>query len=194
MKSYVYVISGEHGRQKIGSSDNPAQRIKDLQTGSPFPLKFEFIGEVENNAGGQVEVEAHFTLNQHKAPGGDEWFVVPSDVAITAVMAAAHRLGYRIKPVDTDSIAGKSIALGPPGWHKVVKAAVVIAALLPLGWLLYMFDSGQIHVIALVISALVLIGVVKLVQYGLIELGNSIIRFDRLMHPDDGVKVPLSLD
>jgi predicted GIY-YIG superfamily endonuclease len=35
MKAFVYVISGDHGRQKIGSSDNPRQRIKDLQTGSP---------------------------------------------------------------------------------------------------------------------------------------------------------------
>ena len=45
MKDFVYVISGEQGRRSIGCSDNPRQRLKELQTGSPYPLKFEFIGE-----------------------------------------------------------------------------------------------------------------------------------------------------
>src|SRR5882724_1402206 len=130
---FVYVISGDHGRQKIGSSDNPRQRIKDLQTGSPFPLKFEFIGETENLGGGAIEVEAHFMLAQHRAEG--EWFVVPSDVAITAVMAAAHRLGYRCKPVDVDQIKGATFQIGKPLWHKLLMippGAVMIYLMVPL--------------------------------------------------------------
>ncbi len=114
MRAFVYVISGDHGRQKIGSSDNPRQRIKDLQTGSPYPLKFEFIGETENQNAGAIEVESHFMLNQHRAEG--EWFVVPSDVAITAVMAAAHRLGYRCKPIDIDQVKGAMFQIGTPKW------------------------------------------------------------------------------
>lgn len=108
MKTFVYVISGDHGRQKIGSSDNPARRIKELQTGSPFPLRFEFIGETDNRGGGAVEVNAQWMLREHKAiDGGDEWFVVPPDVAITAVMAAASRLGYKLAPRDPESFVAK---------------------------------------------------------------------------------------
>jgi len=108
MTTFVYVISGDHGRQKIGMTDDPPRRIRELQTGSPYALKFEFVGETENEGAGPVEVEAHFMLNPHKSPGGDEWFTVPPDVAITAVMASAHRLGYRIKPVDPDALKDKS--------------------------------------------------------------------------------------
>lgn len=54
MAAYVYVISGEHGRQKIGVSDEPRRRLAELQTGSPFALKFEFVGEVENGGAGPV--------------------------------------------------------------------------------------------------------------------------------------------
>lgn len=120
MKTYVYVISGDHGRQKIGSSDNPQQRILDLQTGSPYKLRFEFVGETEDGGGGAVEVKAQFMLHEHKAPGGDEWFVVPPDVAITAVMAAAHQVGYRLTPVDIKAVTEKRYQFGrvrtPPAW------------------------------------------------------------------------------
>lgn len=178
MKTFVYVISGEHGRQKIGSSDDPAQRIRSLQTGSPYPLKFEFIGEVENGAGGQVEVEAHFTLHEHKSPGGDEWFVVPSDVAITAVMAAAHRLGYRIKPVDADAIIPRSYAAASkrPWW--------LIALMLPVyGWFAYWIfgisdprlQSGDMLLGTFAIEAIVLIGCIFLLQAIVRVIGYQII-------------------
>lgn len=99
---FVYVISGNHGRQKIGVSDDPRQRIRDLQTGSPFPLKFEFIG-LTDGTGYDIEGEAHFLLHAHRAEG--EWFVVPPEVAITAVMASARRLNHTIRPVDADNLA-----------------------------------------------------------------------------------------
>jgi hypothetical protein len=99
--TFIYVISGDHGRQKIGVSDNPRQRIRELQTGSPFTLKFEFVGQTEGT-GYDIEGEAHFLLHEHRQSG--EWFVVPPEVAITAVMAAARRLGHSIKPVDPDRI------------------------------------------------------------------------------------------
>lgn len=101
MKSFVYVISGEHGRHKIGMSNNPARRLKELQTASAFPLKFEFIGESEDRFAGSIEVRAKWILRDHKAiDGGDEWFVVPPEVAITAVMASAHHYGYKLAPRD----------------------------------------------------------------------------------------------
>ncbi|MBR0693678.1 GIY-YIG nuclease family protein [Bradyrhizobium lablabi] len=158
-KAFIYVISGDHGRQKIGITDNPAQRIKDLQTGSPFPLKFEFVGETIDNVAGPIEVEAHFMLNQYKSPGGDEWFTVPPDVAITAVMAAAHRLGYRVKPVDADAIAPKyppMIGGRPPAWVWVLLSPAIaffgytfFFSLVPL------FQAGAITHTQLALGALV---------------------------------------
>jgi hypothetical protein len=177
MKSFVYVISGD-GRQKIGSSDNPKQRIKDLQTGCPYQLKFEFIGEVENGAAGQVEVDAQFTLHQHKAPGGDEWFVVPSDVAMTAVMASAHRLGYRIKPVDPDRTPGPSLMVGRkrPLW--------LIITMLPfygayIYWVLAIagprMDSGEMLQGSFVIEAVVFFSLLMLAQLLVRLVGNQLI-------------------
>jgi hypothetical protein len=181
MKAFVYVISGEHGRQKIGCSDNPKQRIKELQTGSPYPLKFEFVGEAENNSAGQIEVEAHFMLNPHKAPGGDEWFVVPPDVAITAVMAAAHRLGYRLRPVDVGAIA--KIGFGVPNWEKWLKVAVAVAALYPVALLILAFDRGEIHAIAFVVTGLALIGLIKLAQMIAVRAGRALIAASDFMAP-----------
>jgi len=196
--TYVYVISGDHGRQKIGISDNPRQRLKDLQTGSPYALKFEFVGETENGAAGQIEVEAHFLLNQHKAPGGEEWFVVPPDVAITAVMAAAHRLGYRCKPVDADAVA-------PPSYSfKRRRPLWVMIAMLPLyGWFGYWIFgisdarmmSGELPLGAFAIEAAVMMTALWLASWIVQWLGQQVIAaclsFDHAMHPDDGVKAPL---
>ena len=177
MKSFVYVISGD-GRQKIGSSDNPKQRIKDLQTGCPYSLKFEFVGEVENGAAGQVEVDAQFTLNRHKAPGGDEWFVVPSDVAITAVMASAHRLGYRIKPVDPDNAPrpGVSPAKKRPLWVKIVMLPFYGAFFY---WIFAIagprMDSGEMLQGSFVIEGLVFFSLLMLAQLLVRLVGNQLI-------------------
>jgi hypothetical protein len=184
MKTFVYVISGDHGRQKIGVTDDPRQRIRTLQTGSPYNLKFEFVGETENGAAGAIEVEAHFMLAQHKSPGGDEWFTVPPDVAVTAVMAAAHRLGYRVKPVDAETTSGKSYGIGAPGWHQAANVLAAIPLLLAGGWLIWSFDQGQIGAIATIVCVAIAIGLFKLARYGLIQIGNSLIRFDHFMHPD----------
>lgn len=182
MKTFVYVVSGDHGRQKIGCSDNPRQRIKELQTGSPFPLKFEFIGEAENGSGGQIEVEAHFMLAQHRAEG--EWFVVPSDVAVTAVMAAAHRLGYRCKPVDSEALAPKIFEIGARGWHSAAHVICAILLLLAGGWLIYTFDQGKIGGIAMTVGVAIAIGLFKLLRYAMIRFGDSLIRIDRAIRSD----------
>ena len=42
--SFVYVIEGQAGHHKIGVSRDPIQRLSELQTGSPVPLKFAYIG------------------------------------------------------------------------------------------------------------------------------------------------------
>lgn len=184
MKTFVYVISGDHGRQKVGVTDNPPQRLRDLQTASPYQLRFEFVGESEDRAAGPIEVEAHFVLNTHKAPGGDEWFMVPPDVAITAVMASAHRLGYRLKPVDPDQIVRRAYEIGTPAWHHVMTAIAAVPAALAVGWLIYSFDTGHIGGLATILGALIVIGAMKLLRFSFIRIGNGLIQVDRAMHPD----------
>lgn len=185
MKNYVYVISGDHGRQKIGVSDNPNRRLRELQTGSPYKLRFEFVGEAENGSADAIEVDAHFTLNPHKSPGGDEWFAVPPDVAITAVMASAHRLGYRLKPVDPDALAPPTYAVaGRPAWHKWVRIPPVIVGLFWLLPTLTSYSRNQIdgyHVIGAGIGTLVM---VMIAQWVLIKVCDTFLAFDRAMHPE----------
>lgn len=187
--TYVYVISGDHGRQKIGSSDNPPRRIRELQTGSPYKLRFEFIGKTEDRAGGAIEVEAQFMLNAHKAPGGDEWFTVPPDVALTAVMAAARRLGYRCTPVDVDKIKTATFDLAG-GSNKVATAIAAVPFVGLMGWLLYSFDHDRVGGIATIVCALVLMGLFKLLRKVLIDLGAGLVRFDDAMHAGEKVKLP----
>lgn len=172
MASYVYVISGDHGRQKIGVSDDPKRRIAELATGSPYPLKFEFVGEVQDGGAGQVEVEAHFMLAQHRALG--EWFVVPPDVAVTAVMAAAHRLGYRIKPVDPDAMTSQTIQVGTPDWHHWMTAIASVPFLGGVWWIISSFDTGQIGAVAMFVSVAVLFGAFHLLRRSLIQAGDTV--------------------
>lgn len=198
MKTFVYVISGDHGRQKIGITDDPRRRIKDLQTGSPYALRFEFLGETEDRGAGPIEVEAHFMLAEHKAPGGDEWFVVPPDVAITAVMAAAHRIGYRLKPVDPDAVGAKSFTLEArrPTW--------VVVLMLPLfAWFAYWLvivqharvESGEIPLGTLVVEGIVVGFFLWAVSWIVQSIGNRFIAvwsvIDRALHPENGPRAPL---
>lgn len=99
--SFVYVIRGDHGMNKIGVSTDPNTRISDLQTGSPFALHFEFIG-MTSGSGYDIETEAHAMLDRHRQEG--EWFKVPAEMAVAAVHASAHRLGHLLTPVPQNDI------------------------------------------------------------------------------------------
>lgn len=68
-KSRVYFIQSEHGGPiKIGTTENVAQRLRNLQTGSPTRLVV--LGVL---AGGQsVEQILHLDLAAHRLEG--EWF------------------------------------------------------------------------------------------------------------------------
>lgn len=87
---FVYVIAGDHGRVKVGSSLDPMSRIATLQTGSPFPLRIPYCAAAGVNYEA-VEKEAHSILAPHNSQG--EWFSVPVDMAVAAINAAAFRLG-----------------------------------------------------------------------------------------------------
>jgi hypothetical protein len=84
--SFVYVIEGQAGHHKIGVSRDPIQRLAELQTGSPVPLRFAYIG-VTPGTGYNIEGAAHDLLDAHRQEG--EWFLVPASIAIGAVMEAS---------------------------------------------------------------------------------------------------------
>jgi hypothetical protein len=171
--TFVYVISGDHGRQKIGVSDDPKQRVRDLQTGSPFPLKLEFVGLTEGT-GYDVEGEAHFMLHSHRQSG--EWFTVPPEVAITAVMAAARRLGHSIKPVDPDNIPNVGwpgpmpSGRQPPKWIlPTIGLAVVLPVMIPI---VVAFDRGNIGAISFIVLTGLLLLAIKVLAKGVKQVAG----------------------
>jgi hypothetical protein len=69
----IYVIQrGDNGPIKIGLSENPERRLKQLQTGNGEPLRL--IAVIEGNR--RLEQEIHSTLHNHQGIG--EWFM-PDD-------------------------------------------------------------------------------------------------------------------
>src|SRR5260370_12337146 len=73
--SFVYVIEGQAGHHKIGVSRDPIQRMAELQTGSPVPLRFSYIG-VTPGTWYEIERRPHELLDPHRK--GGEWFFAPA--------------------------------------------------------------------------------------------------------------------
>ena len=80
-------IQGQAGHHKIGVSTDPIARLAQLQTGSPVPLRFAYIGATRSN-GYNIEAAAHALLDAHRQEG--EWFLVPASIAIGATSARAR--------------------------------------------------------------------------------------------------------
>jgi Meiotically up-regulated gene 113 len=92
--SFLYVITGDHERVKVGVSIDPNKRRAQLQTGSPFPLRIAYVA-VTPGTGYDIEGEAKRTLDRYRCPdgSGDEWFNVPVEMAVAAINAAAFKRG-----------------------------------------------------------------------------------------------------
>ena len=70
-KTFVYVIHAEGtNRIKIGVSEHPEHRLRELQTGSPFSLLL--IAKWPGSR--QLEIKLHQTLSEYRIDG--EWFLV----------------------------------------------------------------------------------------------------------------------
>lgn len=90
------------GHIKVGIASDPLQRLRELQTGSSEQLEIVYACIVRSNDGNRVELAAHDILWQRRLVG--EWFDYPTDVAVAAIAAAAHRLGDPIVEVPVDRI------------------------------------------------------------------------------------------
>ena len=91
---FIYVIRGEHGLIKVGSSTNPRARLAQLRTASPFPLEIDYLGFTRADLYVEVEKTAHAILEDHRV--NLEWFDCKTDVAVAAIHRAAYRLGDHV--------------------------------------------------------------------------------------------------
>ena len=87
---FVYVVTGDHGRVKIGITKNPEARLASLQTGSHVRLSMPFTTWAGDRALA-VEQAAHSLLWQRWVSG--EWFNATREEAIAAIYAAAAKTG-----------------------------------------------------------------------------------------------------
>ena len=87
---FVYIVTGDHGRVKIGITKNPEARLASLQTGSHVRLSMPFTTWAGDRAL-DVEQTAH-SLLRHRWVSG-EWFNATREEAIAAIYAAAAKTG-----------------------------------------------------------------------------------------------------
>jgi hypothetical protein len=88
----VYIIETDRGVCKVGISNNPTERLVNLQTGSPFRLRLVYAA-IHSDAS-RIETIVHHMLRDKLAYG--EWFCVSQDVARDAIWKAAAQIG---KPI-----------------------------------------------------------------------------------------------
>lgn len=78
---FIYVIAGGRRHVKVGFSNNPKNRLKQLQTGCPFSLRI--VGQWSTTRHLEIERRAHAILGKYRWAG--EWFDVPAQVATLTV-------------------------------------------------------------------------------------------------------------
>jgi len=84
----VYLIENGEGLYKVGRTKlDVSERIRQLQTGSPYQL--EFVAECLVNHPSKVEAYLHRKYRQFHVSG--EWFALPMDVVREFVDDAARQ-------------------------------------------------------------------------------------------------------
>ena len=70
--SFIYIIGSDKPPYKVGISKNPNKRLKNLQTGHPYPLQIHHIVETNIIQTKLLETVIHRNLKFYKTNG--EWF------------------------------------------------------------------------------------------------------------------------
>jgi len=73
-KSYIYIIGSDNPPYKVGISKDPNRRLRNLQTGHPYPLKIHLLKETDVSRTKLLETVIHRHLKFYKTSG--EWFDV----------------------------------------------------------------------------------------------------------------------
>jgi hypothetical protein len=98
-QSHVYVIgSSRIGPLKIGITTAPVRRLKEVQTGHPQRLEVFWSMVVRPDQAAGIEREVHDRLASARLSG--EWFHVPVEVAVEAIL----RLTERLRPHDMTEV------------------------------------------------------------------------------------------
>lgn len=70
--SFIYVIGSNNPPYKVGISKDPNRRLKNLQTGHPYPLEIHLLKETDVAKTKLLETVIHRHLKLYKTNG--EWF------------------------------------------------------------------------------------------------------------------------
>ncbi len=147
----MYVIEGPSA-VKVGVARVPTDRLAQLQTGNPDPLRLVWSMPIAGDAYA-VEAEAHSMLERHRLNG--EWFAIPTEVAVAAVSGAAFRLGGT-----TDRMAiGPQRLSWPIRWCLAVAIPVVF-------WTLSLGPAPTAGCVLLLVTCLVLLWRARLTARG----------------------------
>jgi hypothetical protein len=104
---FVYVMKCGAGPVKIGGSNVPSIRMREVQTGNPYPVTIEAL--FKTNRASAVESRTHKFLAKKRMCG--EWFDVSVDEAVEAVMHVAARMPCLVLP-HTESVVPLLLPLG----------------------------------------------------------------------------------
>jgi hypothetical protein len=72
VSNYIYIIGSDKPPYKVGVSKNPQRRLKNLQTGHPYPLTIHSITETSTANNKLLESVIHRNLKHSRTNG--EWF------------------------------------------------------------------------------------------------------------------------
>jgi len=87
--NFIYVIGGTEKPYKIGITNNPTIRLKNLQTGHPSKLRIHHIEPIPDDQVRLLEQTIHKTIKHKKTHG--EWFDIDLEQAIAEVKYARIR-------------------------------------------------------------------------------------------------------
>ena len=119
LRTAIYIIDTDRGVCKVGISNNPTERLANLQTASPFRLRLVYAA-IHSDAA-RLEAMVHHALRERLAYG--EWFSVPAPVAQDAIWKAAAQIG---KPIEGSGYG--SLRRSKRGWFFIALWIVILAA------------------------------------------------------------------
>jgi hypothetical protein len=93
---FVYCIGDDSDKfNKIGKSNNPNERLKQLQTGNPSQLYLKYTAKVQNSKFVEEELHKMFIAKNVIVNGNKEWFEIPSWKIISEIRKYEETtLGY----------------------------------------------------------------------------------------------------
>lgn len=97
MKNYIYMIGNNLGAVKVGVSNNPSRRVKQLQTANQDKLSLLFQEEFECSRHHVLQVEklVHKDLARICNKKSGEWFsIIPEQIEQVKNTIIWHRIRY----------------------------------------------------------------------------------------------------